>query len=183
MRTLRLPLTVSVALVLAAGSVAVAQDEASPAASPDPLRAEGSILTYNEFGPGFPGTRRVDELGITYDEGSGFTATWEWSDPRLSGEVAFISNRSIFEERPGSQLAVGSESFVVTNDGGRWVGQAIGMQVFDQAAYDTIVFRGEGGYEGLSAVMVIDYTKGTQNAVVFPGEMLPMPEPSDASAG
>jgi hypothetical protein len=97
-----------------------------------------------------------------------------------AAQATLISNRAIFGERPVSQLAVGSESFTVTNDGGRWVGQAIGMQVCDQAGYDTIVFRGEGGYEGLSAVMVIDYYKGTQNAVVFPGQMPSMPEPSPA---
>jgi hypothetical protein len=169
-------LVATIVLVLAAAPVAVGQS----AAPLDPMRWEASTMIGTDFGPGTPGPTHTDDRGVLHEVGGGFTATWTWTDPRLSGDVTYLANLDYFGGAPGTGLSAGHEVFTVTNDGGRWVGDATGMHVPGTAAYDTIVFRGEGGYEGLTALVVIDYYKDAQNAIVFPGEMPPLPEPSPA---
>ena len=66
------------------------------------------------------------------------------------------------------------------NDGGRWVGQATGWLIPSQSVGDIVLLRGEGPYEGRSALVHIDWSDGSIGAVVFPGEMPPVPEPGPA---
>ena len=153
--------------------------------------AAGSV-TIQAFDPVLvaPGVMRPDDTRTVYHEqGRQMEMTWASSDARLSGDVICAGNREV--NRDGS--FVESETFVITNDGGRWVGQSMGLATANPVPdivvgngllpvspdhEDFILFRGEGGYEGLSAVVDADWT--TVPAVItgsiFSGELPAAPD-------
>jgi hypothetical protein len=182
MRTMRLSLVGTVILMLLTGPVAVGQ---SPAAPTDPMAPNGAEIQITDFGSFSFGAEQPGD-GVTHELGRKVTMTWESSDPRLSGAVTYDGNRDIFSGNLDVGLAVGTEMYAIENEGGRWVGQAIGWAIPDESgttyrvAGDVIPFRGEGGYEGLSVVVHIDWVDETIDAVIFPGEMPPAPEPGPA---
>jgi hypothetical protein len=115
--------------------------------------------------------------------------TWSSSDARLSGDVTCAGNREV--NRDGSFIE--SETFVITNDGGRWVGRSMGLAAANPVPdlvigngllptspdhEDFVLFRGEGGYEGLSAIVDADWTTMPADitATVFAGELPEAPD-------
>ena len=146
----------------------------------DPMAPSGATIQITDF-PFFAyGESRPDESGVLHELGRKVTMTWESSDPRLSGEVTYDGNRDIFSGNLDLGVTVGTERFEIVNDSGRWVGQATGWLIPSQSVGDIVLLRGEGGYEGLSALVHIDWSDGSIGAVVFPGEMPPVPEPGPA---
>ena len=109
-------------------------------------------------------------------DGIQFVETWEASDPRLSGESTYTGNWQVYEE-PGFEVQ--AALWELANDAGRWVGTGTGYFVGETVNGDTAILKGEGGYEGLTAYLVFDFTTepGTFQGLIFPGEMPTFPEP------
>jgi hypothetical protein len=75
---------------------------------------------------------------------------------------------------------VESVTLEVANAGGRWIGPMNRGQVGSDGV-GTATLRGEGGYEGLTALVFLDFGMTPYGiAAVFPGEMPPVPEPVSA---
>ena len=153
----------------------------------------GRSVTIQAFDPVLvaPGVMRPDETRTVYHEqGRQMEMTWAASDDssfrrHASARVTAKVNRD------GS--FVESETFVITNDGGRWVGQSMGLATANPVPdivvgngllpvspdhEDFILFRGEGGYEGLSAVVDADWTTvpAAITGSIFSGELPAAPD-------
>ena len=108
------------------------------------------------------------------------------SEPRLTGEHWVIANWVIdpngFEPWSRGEEAnmLLSTSHGLTNDGGSWLGEGKGVGSTDlDVAMETIVFVGQGGYEGLTAFVIIDSTRSpaTFSGVIFPAAVPEVPDP------
>lgn len=183
MRTSLLALVATVVLVLVGGLAAAAQ-------STDPLAPGTAIVQVVDAELVSPGLMRPDETKTVYHEqGRQMEMTWAASDARLSGDVICAGNREV--NRDGS--FVESETFVITNDGGRWVGQSMGLAAANPVPdtvvgngllpvspdhEDFILLRGEGGYEGLSAIVDADWNTApaTITGSIFSGELPAAPD-------
>jgi hypothetical protein len=83
-------------------------------------------------------------------------------------------------------MTVEPGTYELVNDGGRWTGTGTGLSIevadlpHGQLAVGTIQLSGEDGYEGLSALIHMDWSDGfgppVVYGIIFPGEM-PYPEP------
>jgi hypothetical protein len=153
--------------------------------------AAGSV-TIQAFDPVLvaPGVMRPgDTRNVYHEQGRQMEMTWASSDARLSGDVICAGNREV--NRDGS--FVESETFVITNDDGRWVGQSMGLAAANPAPdlvvgngllppspdhEDFILLRGEGGYEGLSAIVNADWNQVPPviSGSIFAGELPAAPD-------
>jgi hypothetical protein len=112
------------------------------------------------------------------------TQRWEASDPRLTGDLSYIADHVGYG--PGSahvaNASVGAGTYEVVNEGGRWSGTATEMWV-DVPRYSThtVLLTGKGGYEGLSAYLVIDIGWGYDYDRTFKGLIYPDPMPAAPS--
>ena len=168
MRTLRLSLVGAVIALVVGGALAVGQ---SP--SPfDPMRAGAVHIDFRVVEFFKEGTRESDGVGIVHERGTGVTLTFESRDPRLSGDVTYLANLDCFKDG----TSVHTETYEIVNDGGSWFVASLGMEVPGQVYGDYVLFRGEGGYAGLSALLFVDGLRNTIDGVIFPGEMPPVQE-------
>ena len=171
MRTLRSFLTGALMLVLLGASAAatVAQDEGA-AISTDPASVTGTVAPGDIIADGV----QTDEGSRGSTEGISFENRWDASDPRLSGTVIYTGNWRSYSP---SDVQVESGARILENDGGRWVGTSTAVAT-PEGNTDTVILRGEGGYEGLTAYVVMDWTaRGSFFGAIFPGELPPLPEP------
>jgi hypothetical protein len=105
------------------------------------------------------------------------------SDPRLTGTVTsaltyLIDTNAINDDHAANILATGT--YELTNDEGSWLGEATNFGNIDLGVnYQTIIFEGRGGYEGLTAYAVVDWWgfAGEYVGTVFPAPMPEIPEP------
>lgn len=180
MRTSLLALAATALLVLAGGL----------AAASDPLTPGTATIQVIDAELVSPGLMRPDETKTVYHEqGREMEMTWASSDARLSGDVICAGNREV--HRDGSFIE--SETFVITNDGGRWVGQSMGLATANPVPdivvgngllpvspdhEDFILLRGEGGYEGLSAIVDADWNTVPATIIgsIFSGELPAAPD-------
>lgn len=109
--------------------------------------------------------------------------TWTASDPRLSGEVAAVWNTNVYQTDNGPR-AVTVDARYVQNDGGGWTCSSVflseGGGLFAPAFTGTTwTCVGQGGYDGLSAVVVEpDDSAGYPFVgLIFSGDLPPLPEP------
>ena len=178
MRPLRLSLIGTVIVTLLGGFSGVVSAQADSADPMAPATASIEIASSQEISPGM---MRMDVPGIVYTDGVHHEHVWEATDPRLSGAVTYRGNWMGFPEVP---MQVESATYEVANEGGRWFGAATAQAGPSLGNNDTILLRGEGGYEGLMAYILIDGTTTYPPriyAAVFPGEMPPTPERSPVS--
>lgn len=184
MRTLRWSLAVAIVLVLAGGAVSVGQPPGvlMPAAS-DSVTVE---MVDRELVT--PGVMRPDaERAVYHTDGHRIEATWVASDPRLSGGLTIIGSKHI--NRDGSMIE--TELYTVVNRDGRWVGESIGFAVAQPMPdlvigngllpvgpdhEDFVVFKGEGSYQGLGALVDIDWSQQPTviQGTIFRGELPPL---------
>jgi hypothetical protein len=164
---LRTTLISILAIGLLAGSTVTAEDDADPMAA---ASVTGTLSTWKGTAPGEEGSAD----GSFTLTGAGWMTTWEATDPRLSGTAEVIAN---YKDNPFARAEIGAGIVSLENEGGRWEGRATTLsgEILGQA--DTIVMRGQGGYEGLTAYILVDEVKRTFKGMVFPGEMPPFPEP------
>jgi hypothetical protein len=109
--------------------------------------------------------------------------TYTTSDPRLTGEVALRWNEDVYRTDEGA-IAVGTAEAYVRNDGGGWACSSSSLSkgggLFGEAVTGTTdSCVGEGGYEGLSALLVFDGQAGPKSleGVIFSGDFPPPPGP------
>jgi hypothetical protein len=115
--------------------------------------------------------------------------TWTSSDPRLTGEVSNRWNEDTYQTDEGS-ISVGMDTRYLRNDDGGWAcsyGYLVdgSGQFADPLAGSTSTYTctGDGGYAGLSAILVLEDTGGFSADIVgliFPGDLPPLPEPPAA---
>jgi hypothetical protein len=168
-RTLRLYLVGMVILVLLGGlggAVAAQDDPMAPAM----VTGTATMLSHDPPLVSVP-------VGAIVSVGVGFTHRWEASDPRLSGTSTYTGS---WLEYPSAELGVDATTRVVENDEGRWVGTSTALTGPDIST-GTVILRGEGAYEGLTAYVLMDWhplltPQATFTAAIFPGEMPPFPE-------
>ena len=182
--------TISIlALGLLAGSAVgvAAQDDAADDMSTGPVTFSG---TYEWSWPPLDegANTFVDDLELFRDQV--FLDTIETTDPRLTGSVLKAENTDIHSVSGRDQfVAPRSVSWRIENEGGAWTGQGYELHGWGaddphQESWGATVFMltGEGGYEGLSAYLMVDWSTGSEDTLptvdgaVFPGEAPPFPE-------
>lgn len=186
MRTTFLTLITTAALIVVAGAVVMGQSPATTSG----LTSSSTIIDIADVSLASPGILQPDATRTVYREHGRVTEmTFDSSDARLSGEVTSAGNRLV--SRDGS--FVEAESYVIANDGGRWFGQATGRLAARPGSdyvigngllpaapdhQDVVLLRGEGGYEGLSAVVDVDWSQEplTASGTIYIGELPTAPE-------
>jgi len=114
----------------------------------------------------------------------------EASDPRLSGLYYFAANGNVQSGGTPDYGAVESRSWRMENAGGAWTGTSVYVEVGNGSAdgppamvAESGVFIGEGGYEGLIAVLDSDYPEGNGgDAVILELSVPPIPEAPELPA-
>ena len=105
---------------------------------------------------------------------------WEASDVRLAGEAVSTWDADVYdvEDRYGP-VSVRVGGYEVRNGSGGWscrhsgVAQGAGLQTKPESG-ETLVCVGDGGYDGLAAVLELDWTSRqpvTFQGVIFPGSL------------
>jgi hypothetical protein len=115
---------------------------------------------------------------------------WTSSDPRLTGEAAAHWNADVYEpdgDAPGSSISVTTVAYYLRNEAGGWAchSNALAHGYGSNAAYETgetAMCVGDGEYDGLSAILVVDFatSPATFVGLIFPGDAPPLPEPPAA---
>jgi len=116
--------------------------------------------------------------------------TWTSSDPRLTGEVTRRWSEDTYRMDDGSgSKTVSLDAAYLRNEGGGWACSAIdlldGGSVRSGIALtgSARTCIGDGGYEGLSAILASEYGPGYSeefSGLIFSGEFPPEPEPPAA---
>ena len=108
--------------------------------------------------------------------------TWTTGDPRLSGTAASMWNADVYRVDAGAKSVI-TGAYYVTNEGGGWACRSHGLQhgfglLQPWENDETAMCVGEGGYEDLSAILVIGGPAGPRTIVglIFPGDVPPLPE-------
>ena len=112
--------------------------------------------------------------------------TWSASDPRFSGLVSSRWNEDVYRTETGF-VAVNTTVDFLRNDEGGWTCSSSnlyeGFGLFPtHVTGKTATCVGQGGYEGLSAILVEDEAKPDHPfvGVIFAGGFPPQPEPPAA---
>lgn len=185
MRTLRTTLLGAVMLALLAGSgtplLAQSDDatvEPSPAITPAPTPA--AVTGALEFvGPESESAIADQGDAVTHDEATLHVHEWTSSDPRLSGTASYTGTWHLYnppaEDCDDPDAEAGAAYEIVTDDGSwRCGGFRAPIPGPDGAEnVHTLVFRGAGGYEGLSAYVLIDWSTSpyTFSALITPNSV------------
>ena len=116
---------------------------------------------------------------------------WTSSDPRLTGDVSRRWSEDTYRMDDGSgSKSVSVDASYLRNEGGGWT--CVNRSLFDGSgpsaiAVTTPVYThtciGDGGYDGLSAILVLEPTVGYNEefvGLIFPGDFPPVPEPPAA---
>lgn len=108
--------------------------------------------------------------------------TWTASDPRFSGVVVSRWNEDVYQTDHGS-VAVNMTADFLRNDEGGWACSASNLYEGSglyptHLTGKTATCVGQGGYEGLSAILVVDEAKVGHPFVglIFSGDIPPLPE-------
>ena len=170
MRTLRLSLVGAVVLALLGGlsaMVAARSEEASEAEQA--VVVSGTLECLDEPTDG-------ESIDVNVH-------AWQASDPRLSGDVTYTGSWRLYEppaEEGDVAGTAGEAIYEIVNDGGDWLCEAT-RAPGPRSPTDThtVVFTGEGGYEGLTAYLSIDWSQSpyTFSGLILPGEAPPYAEP------
>ena len=172
MRALRMTLagTVILALLGGLGSAVAAQTEDEPASAAITAGAPGGDIVEPgtiEFGEGVIQYRDVIQTGTIEDP----------SDPRFSGTWTWTSNRD--QHSGTTSFDITSGFFRVENELGAWQGlPTVWLDYgggFTRPA--TVVFTGEGAYEGWTIVAEFNTLGGWGfDGVIYEGDVPPSPE-------
>ena len=158
---------------------AVTESPSPSVSSEVPVSVTGKVT--EETNRSFPSPRSEGE--IWYVDGAWWTITWEASDPRLSGEGTWSANWHEAETGTGS---IGANTFVLDNPDGRWVGTGDTL-LLPNEVYVMVNLSGEGGYDGLTARVLV-HTDSTSDepptlvGVITPVEPPEFPEPVEPPA-
>jgi hypothetical protein len=109
--------------------------------------------------------------------------TWTSSDPRLTGQVSRRWSEDTFPTDEGP-ISVSMGAAYLRNDGGGWVCSDTSLlkgsgKSSESVTETTFICIGDGGYEGLSALLVSEFTLGFSEefvGLIFSGDFPPLPE-------
>jgi hypothetical protein len=167
---MRLSLVGTLLLLLLGGSAVLAQETEEPTAAGAPI-----VVT---------GTLECDADAAT--DGLPVVSVHEWaaSDPRLSGEATYSGRWQLYDEpqeESGDPAATDAALYSIVNEGGSWLCEASRApeQPISDGDRHTLVFNGEGEYEGLTAYLTIDWRQAPYvfSGLILPGEEPPYAEP------
>lgn len=181
MRTMRLTLTGMIALMLSVGmSVPVVAQTEDAEVLTSPVAVSGTLECLGEA----PADQATDASASAAPAGTVVNVhEWVASDPRLSGEVAYTGTWHIYgepSEDSGTPAAADRAVYEIVNDGGKWLCEASRVVApGDRAGSHTLLFNGEGEYEGLTAYLQVDWSQAPYafSGVILPGEAPPYAEP------
>jgi hypothetical protein len=182
--------TISIlAIGLLAGSAVAVTAQDDEAATDAPVGSSyftGELIS--EFTPTVNGSNtevngRIEGRGVLF-EGDAI----EVSDPRVSGSLTRAGNANVHPGIGDSEIIVfQADAWLIENDAGTWSGHATGLVHGgpdgpggeDATEISTVVLTGEGGYEGHTLYLIVDWTAEQAPAVegaVFVGDAPPFPE-------
>ncbi len=112
----------------------------------------------------------------------------EASDPRLSGSYDYVANGNYQNNNMPDYGAVELRSWRMENDGGAWTGTSTYVDVGDgidggpAMVAETSTLIGEGGYEGLIAILDRDTREGKGDGVILELPVPSIPEGPEVPA-
>ena len=183
MRSLHLSLSGTIILVLLMGaSVGVAAQSEEPAEGTEavaPVVVSGTLECLGEV----PAEEVGEEEAAAVEDGVVNLHRWEATDPRLSGDVTYTGQWQLFEEPAedtGSAADADASVYAIVNEGGRWLCEASrAVSPGDRTGEHTLLFSGEGEYEGMTAYLQVDWSQAPYafSGLILPGEAPPYAEP------
>jgi hypothetical protein len=179
----------AIVVCLALGGVPAAAQEASsspaPSAAPvvGPAVVSGTVTYVVQESAG----TSTEVEGVDQQLGLVFRNVWDVDDARLDGDVTYNGNwysAPLQVDSTPVRMQIESSTYELTNPGGGWLGTATACCAVGPVGIDTVVLTGVGGYEGLTAYLVLDWTKWPPliHGVIFPGPMPPTPSPAPAAS-
>jgi hypothetical protein len=170
MRTFRNTLVgaVLVALLAGSGAAVMAQD--------DELVPSSATGTLEFVEPATEAAMGEGGDAVAHDEATLHVHEWTSSDPRLTGTATYTGSWHIYNppaEDCDDPEAEAGAVYEIVNDGGSWRCAAFRAPIPgpDGATnVHTLAFRGTGGYEGLSAYVLVDWSTSpfTYGALITP---------------
>lgn len=133
----------------------------------------------------------VDAAASPAADGSTDTSTasilnlheWTASDPRLSGDVSYSGHWQLYgvpQEDGGDPAASDPTVYSIVNEGGSWLCETSRTAEPPAAGGPhTLVFNGEGDYEGLTAYLEVDFSQAPYafTGLILQGDEPPYAEP------
>lgn len=169
MRTMRLSLAGTIILALLGGtSVAVGQEAEDAEAATTPVVVSGALECLGED----PTQATVVNLH-----------QWQASDPRLEGAATYTGRWMVYgqpEEDRGEGTAEDATLYAIVNEGGQWLCEASRLpDPMVPSEQHTLVFSGQGEYEGMTAYLHIDWSEAPYafTGLILPGDEPPYAEP------
>jgi hypothetical protein len=108
------------------------------------------------------------------------------SDPRLSGDMSRPWIEDTYQTDDGA-ISVGTEAAYLQNEGGGWACTSVYLSKNEELLTEyTFTCIGDGGYQGLTAVLVADPTVEVGEdfvGLIFGGDVPPVPEAPAAEGG
>lgn len=184
------PVKIAIALVFAiGGAVFIAQpfEQRGSLAGAEAVPVEPTWVTGTAYwAPSCSGPESTESDGDKRRElGRVCEPTrWEMSDPRLSGEASWRWNTDVYRTATDGFRAVIHGAEYLRNEGGGWTCPILrladsGSSMTQYNSSDMQLCVGDGGYEGLSALVVNGGNQASTPmvALLFPGDIPPLPEP------
>jgi hypothetical protein len=162
------------AIGLVAGSaVGVAAEEAADdAVATAAVEVTGTSVLVGCPDPGMTEASGVFERTI----GGTCRTDWTFSDERLSGLGTMVANEDDYIDQSG--ISLGTFALSIENGEGAWRMRPRHWLEFPdapQVAAEVWVLDGEGAYDGLTAVLLVE-DLDNPHGFIFESEMLPPPE-------
>jgi hypothetical protein len=185
--TLRLAAIVAAtaALTLAIAGAVIAGASPQPSPNPIPPVAPTWVTGHVAPAPSCSKPPPVVDGGVLRNRDVECSPqTWTSSDPRLTGEVSRRWNDDGYQTDSGL-ITVDTAAAYLQNEGGGWacLSHSLATASGDVADQLTFTCAGDGGYDGLSAILVLTDAGGNSEDIVgliFSGDFPPLPEPPAA---
>lgn len=177
MPKLRWSLTGTLVILLVAVPTVMAADDPAAVGS-DPVVVSGS-LDCDVAGT----SPTADASEVTSSAAILNLHEWTASDPRLTGEAAYSGHWQLYEapaEDTGSS-ETDAAAYAIVNEGGSWLCTETRTSGPPRTENDrhTVVFTGQGDYEGLTAYLEVDFSQAPYafTGLILKGDAPPYAEP------
>jgi len=126
------------------------------------------------------------EDGVTREQYRCGPQTWTSSDDRLGGSATIMWNADLYEV-DGQTYSLSAQVWEVRDDSGGWLcrnpeglNRGSGKHPTAVQGTEKLTCVGNGAHDGLTAVLVADWTTKTIEGLIIPGEGPPLPDVSPA---
>lgn len=172
--------------LVVAGMLTTQTNEGAPAAATDVDVAAPVWVTGAVWLARCSGMISTSEAGVTHERGYVCSPqSWTTSDPRLKGFAKLTWNADVYESDEGP-ISLSAGTYDVRSESGGWLchytdGVAHGSgEASTLDSEQTLTCAGDGANEGLSAMLILDWSKGLPSVplsgLIFTGEAPPLPE-------